>query len=100
MPLAGRGRARTQPIWADDVADCVIAALDAARAIGAARPLRARRPRRLTHREFVELALRAARRAGALMPVPAPVLRPLLRAYETLAGPAASPPGTRRSCSP
>ena len=28
VPLAGLGRARTQPIWADDVADCVIAALD------------------------------------------------------------------------
>ena len=28
VPLAGRGRARTQPIWADDVADCVLAALE------------------------------------------------------------------------
>ena len=28
VPLAGLGRARTQPIWADDVADCVVAALD------------------------------------------------------------------------
>ena len=29
VPLTGRGGARTQPIWAQDVADCVMAALDA-----------------------------------------------------------------------
>ena len=43
----------------------------------------------LTHREIVELALRAAHRRRRLVPVPAPVLRPLLRGYEALAGPAA-----------
>jgi uncharacterized protein YbjT (DUF2867 family) len=89
VPLAGRGRARTQPIWAEDVADCVLAAL--------ARPGDARSharyelagPDLLTHREVVELALRAARRRRRLVPVPAPLLRPALRAYETLTGPAA-----------
>jgi uncharacterized protein YbjT (DUF2867 family) len=30
MPVSGRGRASYQPIWAEDVADCVIAALHAA----------------------------------------------------------------------
>jgi NADH dehydrogenase len=29
MPVSGRGRAAFQPIWAEDVADCVIAALRA-----------------------------------------------------------------------
>ena len=29
MPVSGRGRAAYQPIWAEDVADCVIAALRA-----------------------------------------------------------------------
>src|SRR3954469_11411572 len=28
VPLVGRGVARTQPIWAEDAADCVLAALD------------------------------------------------------------------------
>src|SRR3954464_60292 len=54
VPLAGRGRARTQPIWAEDVADCVLAALG--------RPGDARSharyelagPELLTHREVVE----------------------------------------------
>jgi NADH dehydrogenase len=89
VPLAGRGRARTQPIWADDVADCVLAALE--------RPADGREHARfelagpdvLTHREVVEIALRAANRRRRLLPVPAPLLRPLLRGYETLTGPAA-----------
>jgi uncharacterized protein YbjT (DUF2867 family) len=89
VPLAGRGRARTQPIWADDVADCVLAALE--------RPADSREHARfelagpdvLTHREVVEIALRAANRRRRLLPVPAPLLRPLLRGYETLTGPAA-----------
>ena len=31
VPLVGRGIARTQPLWAEDAADCCIAALDAPR---------------------------------------------------------------------
>ena len=31
VPLVGRGIARTQPIWAEDMADCVIAAIEARR---------------------------------------------------------------------
>jgi uncharacterized protein YbjT (DUF2867 family) len=89
VPLAGRGRARTQPIWAEDVADCVLAALDR----GAEERSHARfelaGPDVLTHREVVEVVLRAAHRRRRLLPLPAPLLRPLLRGYETLTGPAA-----------
>jgi uncharacterized protein YbjT (DUF2867 family) len=88
VPLAGRGRARTQPIWADDVADCVIAALDQPPA-GPHRRYELAGPDVLSHRQIAELALRAARRRRRLVPVPAPLLRPLLRAYEALAGPTA-----------
>jgi NADH dehydrogenase len=35
MPVSGRGRALYQPIWAEDVAECAIAVLRRARAIGA-----------------------------------------------------------------
>jgi uncharacterized protein YbjT (DUF2867 family) len=88
VPLAGLGRARTQPIWADDVADCVLAALDRPAPDAHARYELAG-PDVLSHREVAELALRAAHRRRRLVPVPARVLRPVLRAYETLTGPAA-----------
>ena len=88
VPLAGRGRAQTQPIWAQDVADCVLAALDRPGEEEHAR-FELAGPDVLTHREIVELALRAARRRRRLLPVPPLLLRPLLRGYETLTGPAA-----------
>ena len=88
VPLAGRGRARTQPIWAEDVADCVLAALERPGDDPHAR-FELAGPDVLTHREVVELALRAAHRRRRLLPVPPPLLRPLLRGYETLTGPAA-----------
>jgi len=87
VPLAGRGRARTQPIWAEDVADCVLTALGRPGAAHARFELAG--PDVLTHREVVEIALRAARRRRRLLPLPAPLLRPVLRGYETLTGPAA-----------
>src|SRR5439155_2886325 len=46
-------------------------------------------PETLTHRQVVELVLRAARRRRRLVPVPLTLLRPLLAAGETLAGPTA-----------
>jgi uncharacterized protein YbjT (DUF2867 family) len=88
VPLTGLGRARTQPIWADDVADCVLAALD--RHAGAAHErYELAGPETLTHREVIELALRAAGRPRRLVPVPHALLRPLLRGYEAMTGPAA-----------
>ncbi|MEA2248496.1 MAG: hypothetical protein QOH46_3025 [Solirubrobacteraceae bacterium] len=89
VPLAGRGRARTQPIWAEDVADCVLAALGRPGDAGSHARFELAGPEVMTHREVVEVALRAAHRRRRLLPVPAPLLRPLLRGYETLTGPAA-----------
>jgi uncharacterized protein YbjT (DUF2867 family) len=89
VPLAGLGRARTQPIWAEDVADCVVAALDRPPGDKPHNRYELAGPDVLSHREIAELALRAAHRRRRLLPVPAPVLRPLLRAYEVLAGPTA-----------
>ena len=45
MPIPGRGRAAYQPIWAEDVADCVMSALPGAHGELHRRPLRARRAR-------------------------------------------------------
>jgi uncharacterized protein YbjT (DUF2867 family) len=85
VPLMGQGGAPTQPIWADDVADCIVSALDD-RAAGR---FELAGPDVLSHRDVVRLTLRAAHRRRRLVPVPLTVARPLLRAHETLAGPTA-----------
>ena len=85
VPLLGAGRARMQPIWADDVADCVLAALDGV-ALGR---FELAGPDVLSHREVARLVLRATHRRRRLLPVPSALAHPLLRAHETLAGPTA-----------
>jgi uncharacterized protein YbjT (DUF2867 family) len=89
VPLIGLGRARSQPIWADDVADCVMAALDGRGDGGQHDRYELAGPETLTHREVVKLALRAAARPRRLLPIPHPLLRSLLRGYEAMTGPAA-----------
>jgi NADH dehydrogenase len=88
MPLSGRGAALFQPIWAEDVADCVIAHLGAPAATGAAKHARFELagPQTLSHREIVELVLRAAGRSRPVVSVPDAVVRQALRLAETLLG--------------
>jgi NADH dehydrogenase len=86
VPLVGRGIARTQPVWAEDAADCLLAALEAP-------PTRHTRyelagPETLTQREFVRLVLAASGRRRRTVPLPLVGLRAALQAEETLAGPA------------
>ena len=85
VPVMGSGSARLQPIWADDVADCVVSALDD-RAAGR---FELAGPDVLSHRQIVQLTLRGAHRRRRLISVPLTLVRPLLRAHETLAGPTA-----------
>ena len=85
VPLTGRGAARTQPVWAEDAADAVVAALDRGPDGHARHDLAG--PDVLTHREVVELVLRAAGRRRRTLPVPLAALRAGLRAGEVLAGP-------------
>ncbi|MCW2991973.1 MAG: NAD-dependent epimerase/dehydratase family protein, partial [Solirubrobacterales bacterium] len=81
MPVSGRGEARYQPIWAEDVAACVVAAL-------AREPERARYelagPDVLTHDDIVRLVLAAGGRSRPLVHVPTPVVSRGLRAVEAL----------------
>jgi uncharacterized protein YbjT (DUF2867 family) len=84
VPLVGRGIARTQPIWAEDMADAVLTALG--------RPDGHRRfelagPETLTQREVVRLVLAASGRRRRALPLPLVGLRAALKAEETLAGP-------------
>jgi NADH dehydrogenase len=81
MPVSGRGEARFQPIWADDVAACVVAALGR-------EPERARYelagPDVLTYTDIVRLVLDASGRHRPLVHVPTPVVSRGLRAVEAL----------------
>ena len=99
VPLVGRGIARTQPIWVEDAADCVLAALDdppKAGGPGGGSPpvgLHVRHelagPETLTQHDVVRLVLAAAGRRRRAVPLPLAGLRAALRAEEALAGPTA-----------
>ncbi len=82
MPVSGRGEARFQPIWADDVADAVAAALAGA-GDGRVRYELAG-PQTLTHEEVVELVLRATGHSRPRVNVPTPVVSRVLRAVERI----------------
>ena len=89
VPLAGSGTARTQPLWAEDAADCVIAALDRPPPAGGHARHELAGPDVLTQREVVALVLAAAGRRRRALPLPLAGLRAALRAEEALAGPTA-----------
>jgi len=91
MPISGAGRAGFQPIWAEDVADCVIAALPggpmAGQALGSRYELAG--PETLTYAEIVETVLHSLRRRRPIVRVPTRVVRRTLKLAELLTGPAA-----------
>ncbi len=91
LPIPGLGEALFQPMWAEDVADCVLAALPggplAAQSDGARYELAG--PETLSHREIVEIALRALHRRRAIVSIPLPVVRRTLKLVELLGGPTA-----------
>lgn len=91
MPIPGSGEAAFQPIWAEDVADCVLAALPggpvAQASVGARYELAG--PETLTHRQLVETALLSFHRRRRILRVPLRVTRRLLGLVELLGGPTA-----------
>lgn len=117
MPVSGRGRALYQPIWAEDVADCVLAVLrgrpggggalangiadgDGGDGSGAEHERRAgeRRhrsryelagPETLSHNDLVRIVLRSLHRRRALVHVPTPIVSRALRVLERISGPSA-----------
>jgi uncharacterized protein YbjT (DUF2867 family) len=81
VPLSGRGHALYQPIWAEDVAEAIAAALGGA---GNGRErYELAGPQTLSHREIAEIALRAAGRTRRLVNVPTPIVSRGLRVVET-----------------
>lgn len=91
VPLSGSGQAAFQPIWAEDVADCVMAALPfashGAQAEGARFELAG--PETLTYRGLVETVLRSLGRRRLLLGVPTVLMHRTLTLVELLMGPAA-----------
>ena len=93
MPVSGRGRACYQPIWAEDVADCAIAALRApaiAPALGGGPNMTERfelaGPQTLSQDEIVRLVLRSQGRNRPLLHIPTPIVSRGLRLLEATLG--------------
>ena len=86
MPVSGRGRATYQPIWVEDVADCVIASLHAPDGHGR---YELAGPEQLSHNDIVRTVLRSLNRTRPLLHVPTAVVSRALRLLEAVAGPRA-----------
>jgi NADH dehydrogenase len=83
LPVSGDGEARFQPIWAADVARCVVAAL-AAEEAGPRYELAG--PETLTYDQMSDLVSRIAGRPRPLLHVPLPIVRSGLIALRTIFG--------------
>src|ERR1019366_6879644 len=98
MPVSGRGRALYEPIWAEDVADCVIASLRApngdrrseiGRQIGQHERYELAGPQKLSYNDIVHTVLRSLNRNRPLLHVPTSILSRTLRLLEVVWGPRA-----------
>jgi uncharacterized protein YbjT (DUF2867 family) len=85
IPVSGSGRALYQPIWAEDVADCVVAALMASGP--RRRCFELAGPETLSYDQIVRVAMRPTGRRRPLLHVPLPLVRASLRLLRRLGGP-------------
>jgi uncharacterized protein YbjT (DUF2867 family) len=85
IPVSGSGRALYQPIWAEDVADCVMAAMSAGGS--RRRSFELAGPETLSYDEIVRLAIRPSGRRRPLLHVPLPVVRRSLQLLRRVVGP-------------
>jgi NADH dehydrogenase len=86
MPISGSGVALYQPIWSDDAAAAVVAALGDRDGRGR---YELAGPETLSYDDMARETLRALRRRRRLLHVPLPVVRRGLRALEAVSGQAA-----------
>jgi uncharacterized protein YbjT (DUF2867 family) len=82
MPVSGAGRARFEPIWAEDVAHCVVAALERS----GNRRYELAGPERLSYDEMSDLVSRVAGRPRPLVHLPLPLVRSGLIAIRSVFG--------------
>jgi uncharacterized protein YbjT (DUF2867 family) len=85
MPVSGRGRAGFQPIWVEDVADCLMRSLRDG-GPGPDERLELAGPQTLTHAEIVRTVLASLARNRPLVHVPTPIVSRSLRLLERIAG--------------
>ncbi len=81
VPISGRGRAVCQPIWAEDVAGCVVGALRTSNntphecyELGG--------PQTMTYNELLNTVLSSLDRERPLLPIPTPIVSRTLRLLE------------------
>jgi uncharacterized protein YbjT (DUF2867 family) len=84
MPMSGMGRARYEPIWAEDAAACVMAALRTPASVRRRYELAG--PQTLTHTEIVRLVLDSLDRPRPLVKIPTPIVSRALRLLEATLG--------------
>jgi uncharacterized protein YbjT (DUF2867 family) len=88
LPISGRGRALCQPIWVEDVAGCLVAALrgdaeGAATGNGATHiRYELAGPQTMTYNEVLNTVLRSIDRERPLLPIPTPMVSRALRLVE------------------
>jgi uncharacterized protein YbjT (DUF2867 family) len=82
MPVSGAGKARFEPIWAEDVARCVVAALERP----ADRRYELAGPQKLSYDEMSDLVSRVAGRPRPLVHLPLPLVRSGLLAVRSVFG--------------
>jgi uncharacterized protein YbjT (DUF2867 family) len=83
IPVSGSGRSLYQPIWAEDVADCVVAALDGR---GAGGEYELAGPQTLSYDAIMRLVLGSLGRPRPLVHFPLPLVKGSLRVLERLVG--------------
>jgi uncharacterized protein YbjT (DUF2867 family) len=74
VPISGSGKAQFQPVWAEDVAEAVVNALDSGNST-----YELAGPQVLSYNDIVREVLRAAGRRRRLLHVPLPIVRASLR---------------------
>jgi uncharacterized protein YbjT (DUF2867 family) len=87
-PISGRGRAVCQPIWAEDVAGCVIAALGKGGGADGATHERYELggPQTMSYNGVLNTVLRSLDRERPLLPIPTPIVSRTLRLLERATG--------------
>src|SRR2546421_9256958 len=81
VPVSGSGQSLYQPIWAEDAADCVLAALDGA---ASGRSFELAGPESLNYDGIVRTVLRSLGRRRPLVHIPLPLVKLSLRSLGRL----------------